>query len=240
LGKAESTTSDLTALSSVESPWLSDPPEPLKQGGLMVRHAILNLVAFVCIAAAQDQQVVVPSFPNSTCPIMGKAISSKLFTETAYGRIYMCCKSCTKKIQNDVQTAYKTAYPTVKKVENALCPITGKAIGKDAVKVLLQGHELSVYCAECVDDAKANAQLVLFKASNPKAKDLTNKTCPVTSQPVERNAFCVINDVIVHLSSLDCVEEVRKAPKAVLAKANEIKAKEGKTPGENTRDAGRR
>ena len=96
--------------------------------------------------------VTTPIFSNSTCPIMGKPVSAKLFVETELGRIYMCCKGCTKKILNDASTAYKTAYPTTKKVLNKVCPIKGEKNDAKSPTVLIQGHEVRVCCKDCIKD----------------------------------------------------------------------------------------
>ena len=56
-------------------------------------------------------EVTVPQFPNPTCPIMGKPISDKLWTDTDKGRIYICCKACIKKIVAAPDKAYQTLRP---------------------------------------------------------------------------------------------------------------------------------
>ena len=90
-------------------------------------HAFLAVVSLLFVPAfAQEKPsappsapkqpaVSVPIFPNPSCPIMGKPISTKLFTDTEMGRIYVCCKSCFKDVLADVPIAYRTAYPTDKK-----------------------------------------------------------------------------------------------------------------------------
>jgi hypothetical protein len=175
--------------------------------------------------------VRVPIHPNSTCPIMGKKVSVKLFTDVEYGRIYICCKGCDKKIIKDVATAYKSAYPTTKKIENKDCPITGKAIGEDAQTVTLQGHDVRVCCKDCIPVAQASAQVVLAKVTDDKVVDLKNQLCPVTGGPVTKNDFAIIGTTVVHLSSPECVDEVLKDPRTVLAKAKEsAKQQKGEQP----------
>lgn len=170
-------------------------------------------------AVAGALPVSVPLFPNSTCPIMGKKVSLKLHTDTELGRIYICCKGCDKKIQKDVATAYKTAYPTTKTIANTACPVSGEKVGDKAVDVTLQGHAFKVCCADCVPELKRNAQVVLARVTDAKVTDLRNAECPVTSLPVLDNAFALVGDALVRLSSPACVDEVRKDPAAMLAKA---------------------
>ncbi len=164
-------------------------------------------------------EVTVPAFPNKSCPIMGKPASSKLFTDTAYGRIWICCKGCNKKIAQDEATAWKHSYPTVTKLENALCPVTGKKIEGEPTLLQLQGYELRLHSAECVAAARADSQVVLAKAIQPELVDVANANCPITGKPVSANTFCVVAGQIVRLSSAECVDGVKKDPKSALDKA---------------------
>jgi hypothetical protein len=183
--------------------------------------------------------VTVPSWPNSTCPIMGKKVSLKLFTDVEYGRIYICCKGCDKKINNDVEAAYKTAYPTTKQIENKVCPVKGRPIGEEYHAVILQGHEFKVCSKACIKEAQGNAQIVLAKVLDDRIVDLENKTCPVTGEPVAKNSFAVVGTTLVRLSSPECVEAVEKDPRALVAKAKaSVKQREpGPDAGKKPADA---
>ncbi len=185
-------------------------------------------------------EVSVPTYPNASCPIMGKPISSTLFTDTQYGRIYICCKACAKKIRQDPETAYKTAYPTTKKIKNPVCPIMGESNEGSDFVVLLQGHEIALCCDHCVAKAQANAQTTLVKALDSTVKDVGNETCPITGEAVASNAFCLIGDNLVHLSSPTCVDEVKKDPKGTLEKAKKIAEAKPKEPshGDHDKDSG--
>ncbi|HEX5136387.1 MAG TPA: hypothetical protein VFY93_05405 [Planctomycetota bacterium] len=200
----------------------------------MSRIVLLVAVAFWVAAAragepsargAEAPAVTVPTFANANCPIMGKKASMKLFVDTPKGRIYMCCVKCAKEIRKDPDRAYAAAYPKVEKAKNAVCPITGEAIPeKDFPTVVLQGYEIPLCCQDCVEDARRNSQITLVKAANPKAKDVGNQACPITGKAVEPNAFVLIGDDIVRLSSPACVEAVKKDPAAALKKAKELAA----------------
>jgi len=163
--------------------------------------------------------VSVPSYANTNCPVMGKPVSSKLFTDTDHGRIWICCKGCNKKIAADPEAAYKSAFPRTVKLDNAVCPVSGKKIEGEPTLLLLQGHEVRLHSKECVAVARAESQVVLAKAVEPKLVDVGNALCPITGKPVAPNVFCVIGDQIVRLSSSDCIEQVKKEPKAALDKA---------------------
>lgn len=175
--------------------------------------------------------VSVPAYPNSTCPVMGKPASPKLFVDTPKGRIYMCCAGCTKRIKADVAAAYKTAYPKTEKVKNTVCPITGDAIKSDAPTVTLQGREIALCCDGCIKKAQASSQATLVKANDPKIIDVANDKCPVTGKAVDPNAIVTIGNELVHVSGADSIEAVRSDPVKYLAKAKEIAAKNAKKDG---------
>lgn len=177
------------------------------------------------VSPVADLTVAVPTFANATCPIMGKPSSRTLFTDTEFGRIYVCCPPCNRKIAADPERAYKVAYPTTKPAGNAVCPITGKAVGETSATVVLQGIEIRVCSAECVAKAKADVQATLVKAMRPGTVDVGNTVCPVTGTAVAANAFCLVGNDLIRLSSPAAVEDVRKSPAAMLAKARESVAK---------------
>lgn len=174
-------------------------------------------------AAPAAPAVETPTFPNPTCPIMGKKVSLPLFVDTDLGRFYVCCKPCIKKVLADVPTAHKTAYPVVQEWKNTICPVSGEAIGDDAVVLTLQGHRFSLCCAACAERARIDSQLTLLKiTSKTPVEDVGNTTCPLTGKPVVANAFARVGDAILRLAAPALVEEVAKAPEATLAKARAI------------------
>lgn len=157
---------------------------------------------------------------------MGKPISARLFTDTKYGRIYICCKVCVKDIHEDLEKLYKASYPTVTKLDNKLCPVTGKELVKDSPTVLLQGREFRVYDREAAKLASEDAQWTLARLLEPSWVDVGNRTCPVNGGAVQPNTIVVYDNKIVRLSSTKAIEEFRKDPKLMLAKALEIRAKQ--------------
>lgn len=212
---------------------------------------ILFVAAALCAAGAQAGDppapgaeapaVTVPTFANTNCPIMGKKASLKLFVDTPKGRIYMCCVKCAKEIRKDPDRAHAAAYPRIQRAANTTCPVTGEAIPeKDAPTVVLQGYEIPLCCKDCVEEARKESQITLVKATNGKVRDIGNRTCPVTGKEVVPNAFALVGDDLIRLSSPECVETVRKDPAAALKKAKEIAAKaaEGKGSGEGETGGG--
>jgi len=170
-------------------------------------------------APARPLEATVPAYPNVSCPVMGKPISSRLWTDTEFGRIWICCKGCDRKIALDVAAAYKTAYPRTKQLENKLCPVSGKPIEGAAATIDLQGHVVRLHRPECVAVARADAQVVLAKAIAPELVEVGNPTCPVSGKPVEKNRFCVIDGRIVRLATAEALDGARKDPKGTLERA---------------------
>ena len=198
----------------------------------MIPFRALLPIALVCaalvpsVARAEEAApaVTVPTFANATCPIMGKPASLKLFVDTEMGRMYVCCPPCIAKIKKDVANAFKVGYPTTKKVGNTVCPVTGKPLDDKAVTIVLQGHEIGLSSADVAAAARADSQITLVKATRPKVVDVGNRTCPINGQPVVANAFALVGDDLIRLSSPAAVEEVRKDPAKALKAAKDIAA----------------
>ncbi len=175
-------------------------------------------------AAANSQTVEtarVPAHPNSSCPIMGKPISLKLYTDTPLGRIWVCCKSCIADIHADVGLAYKTAYPAERTLEATTCPVTGKPLTADSPQVALQGLRFRVLDDAAAKQAVAESQLVVARLLEPKLVDVANKLCPIDGKPTSANALVVIDGRIVRLSSPKHAEQAAKAPAQTLQRALE-------------------
>jgi hypothetical protein len=170
-------------------------------------------------SAPTPARVRVPTYANATCPSMGKATSTKLFVDTDWGRIFLCCKPCQKDVRDDPKAAYDTAYPRIEKHENTVCPVTSRPVDAKSPRVVLQGHEFAVADAEAAKAARADSQIALARLLDPKLIDVRNATCPVTREPVATNAFCVVDDRIVRLANAKCVDDVAKDPAPMLARA---------------------
>jgi hypothetical protein len=177
--------------------------------------------------------VSVPTYENRTCPIMAKASSTALFTDTTeHGRIYVCCLPCVPKIQRDQERAYTAAYPNPKKLENTVDPWTGETLGTDAVTVSLQGYVVRVAPAN-VKRAQANAQIVLVKALRPKTVDIGNLTSPISNKPVVDNVFVLVDDDLIRLAAPAEVEQVKLDPEKARKTAKETAARQTQ-PGSGT------
>ena len=171
--------------------------------------------------------VRVPSYPNTTCPIMGKPISSRLFVDTDKGRFWVCCKGCNEEILLDLETAHRAAYPVVKRLELERCPITHEPLPEEPATIVLQGFEIPLCCAPCAADMRRDSQIVLALLLEPELEDLANPRCPVDDEPVVANAFCVIDGVLVRLSDPRHVEPITEKPREHLERARAIVAEHG-------------
>lgn len=170
---------------------------------------------------AEPPAVAVPVIMNPNCPIMGKPSSVLLFTDTAKGRIYLCCAPCARKVRKDPDRAYEAAFPTSQKAGNTACPVTGKAVDGKSPTIVLQGVEIAVATEDAKKLAPSMAQIVLAKALDPGVRDVGNVNCPITGKPVSVNAYCLVGKDLVRLSDAECVAEVRKDPARALVKARE-------------------
>jgi hypothetical protein len=191
---------------------------------------LLSLASFApapsqaSVPAAPSAQLAatVPAYANRTCPIMGKEVSARLWTDTELGRIWVCCKSCIRDIHEDFETAYRTAYPETVEIQNERCPVTGAELDERSPRLELQGFRFGVRDQEAAAKARASSQIVLAKLRDPKLVDVGNDLCPIDGKPVAPNAFVVIDGRIVRLSSPKNVEAAQKDPARTLAKALEI------------------
>ncbi len=177
--------------------------------------------------AAEDVTVTVPVYKNTTCPIMGKPASNRLFVDVDGGRIYICCLPCVKKIKDKPAKALAAAYPVAKAAGNKVCPVTGKTLAKGHPFVTLQGYKIGVFDKAAQVKAKQQVQLTLVKALRKGVVDVKNPTCPITGKAVGTNFICLIGSNIVHLSSMRVLTKVRKKPADALAKARASAKKAG-------------
>ena len=191
----------------------------------MLRVLSVSLLLSLTLPAQEpvpQPAVRVPAFPNSTCPIMGKKVSAALWIDTEMGRFWVCCRPCFKKVLADLPNAHKSAYPSVSDVANERCPVSGAEIGEQHEVVVLQGYRFRVASKQHAETARAESQLVLAKLLEPELEHVRNQTCPVTGEPVAKNAFAVIGTTIVQLSSPSCLAAVEADPRGVLDKARAL------------------
>jgi hypothetical protein len=198
----------------------------------MIRTVLVSLVLTSVVAAQTGQkpatdtkpaegkalEVTVPSYANATCPHMPKPSKPEIFVDTPHGRVNFCCKVCLAKAKKNPEEAYAKAYPTTEKIENKTDPVDGKPV-KAGATVIYRGYEINLSDAKNAQAVVANGDVYVTLLTKPALKDVKNAKDPVTDQPVVDNVFVIIGTSLVHLSSADSVEAIRKDPAKALEKA---------------------
>jgi hypothetical protein len=115
--------------------------------------------------APSDPESKVYHFGNEFCPVMGEPVNTEAFVEyqdkehSVFGRIYICCAGCDKKIEKELPRLYKTFYrrdPRTGKeigpldLKNTECPVSGKAVVAEAT-VEYNGFCVGLCCRDCVE-----------------------------------------------------------------------------------------
>jgi hypothetical protein len=192
---------------------------------ITIAPAIVRAEDAPAAPATENLEVTVPTWGNATCPIMGKPSSEALFVDVKFGRIYICCPPCARKIRAEPATAYRAAYPTTKRIDNTVDPVTGQALGEKHITMELQGYEFNVCADGCEEKARANAQIILVHLLMPDVVDVNNERCPIDGEAVVPNAFCLIGKNLVRLSSQKHLAQVKADPAGALAKARQSAAR---------------
>jgi hypothetical protein len=113
-----------------------------------------------------------PCYPLKTCPVSGDELGAGAVDEIVDGRLVrVCCKDCVpeiaakkaeifKAIDAGVIAQQKPAYPLEK------CPISGEALGADAVDHVHGTRLVRLCCKKCVDAVVKDAEPVLKKLND--------------------------------------------------------------------------
>jgi hypothetical protein len=111
-------------------------------------------------------------YGNHECPVSGEAVvpdASVTYNDKehgVYGRIYLCCIGCEKKVKKNISEVYKTLYRTDKKtgkpmepkdLKNEKCPMSGEPV--DA-KALIEYNGMIVHfcCPGCAQGFLKNPE----------------------------------------------------------------------------------
>lgn len=173
----------------------------------------------------QELSARVPSYPNTSCPIMGKPVSNLLYADTDYGRIWVCCKGCIAEIHADPALAHRTAYPAEQRIQAERCIVTGKPLREDSPEVVLQGKRFRVADQAAVAAARKESQTILARLMEPALVEVGNAECPIDGKPVVANAFVVIDGRLVRLSAPKHARDAAEAPAKTLKRALELARK---------------
>ena len=69
---------------------------------------IINKMFAVIAGVMLAVSVMAADKPQTKCPIQGEEIEKKLYADVEGCRIYVCCKSCLKKVKADPAKAIAT------------------------------------------------------------------------------------------------------------------------------------
>jgi hypothetical protein len=194
----------------------------------MLRIVPISLVLACALLAQGDKpatdskaakaEVTVPSYRNASCPLMGKPAKDDVFVDSAHGRVWLCCKNCLAKAKKDPDGTYAKAYPTATKVNNKMDPIDGKPV-KDGVTVVYQGYEINLSDASHAKAVLQNGDVYVTLLTKPDVRDVKNTKDPVNGNAVADNMVVLIGNSLVHISSADSIEAIKKDPAKSLEKA---------------------
>jgi len=138
----------------------------------------------------KEQGVVLETAPKpqTTCPVMGGKINTKVFVDYGGDRVYFCCKGCPEKfsktpekylakLEKEGITLARTPKP------QEMCPVMGGKVDK-AVYADYQGKRVYFCCKGCPDKFLKTPDQFLKKmrkdgvvlAETPKAKKSSEKS----------------------------------------------------------------
>lgn len=183
-------------------------------------------------AQTADAAVVkaqLPSYPLTTCPVSGEKLENPV-DAVAAGRLgRFCCGDCAASFKKDpakviakidaaVVAQQKAAYPL------KTCPLSGEALGDDAVNVVAGTKLVRVCCKRCEGAVKKDATKAMAKVDaawiEAGRKSYPSDVCPVSSEklgsmgdPIE----VLYGTRLVKLCCKGCVKTLDKDPLKVLA-----------------------
>ena len=121
---------------------------------------------------------------QTTCPVMGGAIDSTIYTEMQGQRIYFCCPGCIETFRADPEKYFMKAAEDRILFQNVqeLCPVTGEPIDKKIFKYY-KGRGLYFCCAKCLADFDADpGKYLLNMDRKPDAAGETGKDAGAPEQ----------------------------------------------------------
>ena len=115
------------------------------------------------VQAAEEKPEITHLFGNHKCPAMGGTVIPESFVtyedkeKNVYGRVYMCCDGCSKKVEANLVELYQKFYRTdpktgkpkeAKDLKNVECPISGEPVAEN-VSIEYNGMIVHFCCPGC-------------------------------------------------------------------------------------------
>lgn len=172
------------------------------------------------------------SYPLDTCVVSGEAIGSggmEPVDVVREGRLVsLCCKGCVKELDKDPAAAFAKIDRAVIQAQSpsyplATCPVSGEALGDDAIS-LVQGTKLvKVCCKGCGKDLRADPAAVMAKVDAAwiaqQSADYPLAICPISEHELGDKPVDILHGTtLVKVCCKDCVGEFEKNPGPALAK----------------------
>jgi YHS domain-containing protein len=145
---------------------------PYKEVRMRTRITIIISLLFTFflipnISAEKDKKNSKSAITHNqkVCPVTGKKIKSKYFTDIQGQRVYHSNDTCSAVFLKDPEKYFKIIEENMIFLENlqTVCPITGKEMEKNSF-IYYKGHRLYLCCKECrvVFDKDRGAYLELL------------------------------------------------------------------------------
>ena len=127
------------------------------------------------------------------CPVMDEPVNFLIAANTTDGPVYVCCKGCVKKIEQDPSkyakkiAAQRAALAKLPKVQ-VTCPISGEPVNPE-ITVENNGEKVAFCCGGCAKKFKAKPDS--FKAKLA-ASYTYQTTCPVMGKKINPKSFTTL------------------------------------------------
>lgn len=180
---------------------------------------------------------------QGVCLIMEKPVTVESKSTLVNGqRIFVCCPPCIAKLNADpdaaiakvnarftsfVKAEAETAIDNLQIAAQAICPVSGQALGKmgTPIKSKINNETVFLCCAGCKDKPANAEHWNTIQANLAKAQG----TCPVTGKALPANAkSIVVEGRRVFYCCDGCIKKIEADPEAYLAKVNESYKSAGK------------
>lgn len=169
-----------------------------------------------------------PSYPLTTCPVMGETLGKDAVDRVIDGHLYrICCKDCAPKIAADpaafrakvvaaVIQEQKPTYPAT------TCAVTGEELGRGGIDhvygtrlVRLKDKDALAVFEKKPAEFMAKLDKALIEAQLPK---YGAAACPVSGEALEKDAVNYLYGTkLVRLCCNSCIKKFEAAPEKFLA-----------------------
>lgn len=143
---------------------------------LQIGLAVIVAAAWLCQSARADDKAAhedeLMIAAQKICPISGEALGemgTPVKTKIGDQTIFLCCKSCLGKEISKENREKLTANLIA---AQAVCPVLGKPLPKDAASVVVNNRQLFVCCKMCLPKIQADPDKYISKVDSLIEKNL--------------------------------------------------------------------